>query len=100
MADKQSLFVNGGNGGNIGQVTTAAGGIPELVRAGENGLVVPPGDPSALAEAIARLFDDRALADRLGAAGRREVEQNHTKAAMLDAMEDVFRAAAAKRSRA
>ena len=81
-------------------VTTAAGGIPELVRGGENGLVVPPGDPSALAEAIARLFNDRALADRLAAAGRREVEQNHTKAAMLDAMEDVFRAAAAKRSRA
>ena len=81
-------------------VTTAAGGIPELVRGGENGLVVPAGNPAALAEAIARLFDDRALAGRLAAAGRREVEQKHTKTAMLDAMEEVFRAAIAHRSRA
>jgi glycosyltransferase involved in cell wall biosynthesis len=71
-------------------VTTAAGAIPELVRGGENGLVVPAENPAALAEAIARLLDDRALAGRLAAAGRREVEQKHTKAAMLDAMEQVF----------
>lgn len=81
-------------------VTTAAGAIPELVCGGENGLVVPAGNPAALAEAIAHLLDDRALAGRLAAAGRREVEQKHTKAAMLDAMEDVFRAAIANRSRA
>jgi glycosyltransferase involved in cell wall biosynthesis len=81
-------------------VTTAAGAIPELVRGGENGLVVPAGNPAALAEAIARLLDDRALAGRLAAAGRREVEQKHTKAAMLDAMEEVFRATIAKQSRA
>jgi glycosyltransferase involved in cell wall biosynthesis len=81
-------------------VTTAAGAIPELVRGGENGLVVPAGNPAALAEAIARLLDDRALAGRLAAAGRREVEQKHTQAAMLDAMEEVFRGAIAKRPRA
>jgi len=81
-------------------VTTAAGAIPELVRGGENGLVVPAGNPAALAEAIARLFDDRALAGRLAAAGRREVEQKHTQAAMLDAMEGIFRGAIAKRPRA
>jgi glycosyltransferase involved in cell wall biosynthesis len=79
-------------------VTTATGAIPELVRGGENGLVVPAGNPAALAEAIARLLNDRALAGRLAAAGRREVEQKHTKAAMLDAMENVFRAAIAKRT--
>jgi glycosyltransferase involved in cell wall biosynthesis len=78
-------------------VTTAAGAIPELVRGGENGLVVPAENPAALAEAIARLLGDRALAGRLAAAGRREVEQKHTKGAMLDAMEDVFRAATARR---
>ena len=81
-------------------VTTAAGAIPELVRGGENWLVVPSESPAALAEAIGRLFDDRALAGCLAAAGRREVEQKHTKAAMLDAMEDIFRAAIAKQSRA
>jgi glycosyltransferase involved in cell wall biosynthesis len=81
-------------------VTTAAGAIPELVRDGDNGLVVPAGNPAALAEAIARILDDPTLAGRLAAAGRREVEQKHTKTAMLDAMEGVFRAATAKRSRA
>jgi glycosyltransferase involved in cell wall biosynthesis len=74
-------------------VTTTVGAIPELVRGGENGLVVPAENPAALTEAIARLLDDPALADRLAAAGRREVEQKHTKAAMLDAMEVVFKQA-------
>jgi len=74
-------------------VTTAAGAIPELVRGGENGLVVPAENSAALAESITRLLDDKALAGRLAAAGRREVEQHHTRTAMLDAMEEVFRAA-------
>ena len=78
-------------------VATAAGGIPELVRDGEHGLVVAAENPAALAEAIARLLSDRALAGRLAAVGRREVEAHHTKRAMLDAMEVVFRAATAKR---
>ena len=74
-------------------VTTAAGAIPELVRDGENGLVVETENSAALAEAIVRLLNDRALAGRLAAAGRREIEQKHTKAAMLDGMEQVFHAA-------
>ncbi len=47
-------------------VGAAAGG---LVRDGETGLVVPAGDPAALASAIARVHRDDALRDRLGAAG-------------------------------
>jgi glycosyltransferase involved in cell wall biosynthesis len=78
-------------------VTTAAGGIPELVRDRDNGLLVPAEDAAALADAILRLLEDPALARRLAAAGRREVEQNHTRSAMLDAMESVFRAAIAER---
>lgn len=53
-----------------GAVGAAAGG---LVRDGETGLVVAPGDPEALAAAINRLLDDRRLRERLGAAAREAV---------------------------
>jgi glycosyltransferase involved in cell wall biosynthesis len=51
-------------------VATAVGGVPELIRDGESGLLVPPNDPGALAEGIDRLLGDRELARRLGEAGR------------------------------
>lgn len=51
-------------------VGATAGG---LVRHERNGLVVPAGDPTALAAAIRRLRDDRALRDQLGANARRDV---------------------------
>jgi len=43
------------------------GGIPDVVRNEENGLLVPPGDPDALARALRRVLSDRALAEQLGA---------------------------------
>lgn len=51
-------------------VTTPVGGIPEFVSDGVNGFLVPPGDSAALAERLAALVDDPALAARLGAEGR------------------------------
>jgi len=65
--------------------TTAVGAVAGgLVRDGETGLVVPPGDPQALAQAIGRLLADEVLRDRLGAAGRQALA-GHTYAAMADA---------------
>lgn len=49
-------------------VATAVGGVPEIVRDGENGLLVPPGDAAALADALARVFSDDGLRNRLSAA--------------------------------
>src|SRR5215218_1493388 len=46
-------------------VASKTGGIPEVVEDGVNGLLVPPGDPEALARAIDRLLADRSLANRL-----------------------------------
>jgi glycosyltransferase involved in cell wall biosynthesis len=46
-------------------IATAVGGVPEVVRDGENGLLVPPGDPEALAAAIRRFFADEELRRRL-----------------------------------
>ncbi|HXG41033.1 MAG TPA: glycosyltransferase [Candidatus Limnocylindrales bacterium] len=51
-------------------VSTPVSGIPEVVRDGGTGLLVPERDPTALADAIERLLDDEALADRLGHAGQ------------------------------
>jgi glycosyltransferase involved in cell wall biosynthesis len=57
-------------------VTTNVSGIPELVRDGVHGLLVPPDDPRALADAWARVGADPALAGRLAAAGRRRVTES------------------------
>src|SRR5262249_54272891 len=51
-------------------VSTAISGIPELVRDGETGLVVPPDDAGALAGALARLGRDSGLRQRLAVAAR------------------------------
>lgn len=47
-----------------------SGGVPEAIRDGETGLLVPPSDPSALAAAVVRILEDPALARKLGAGGR------------------------------
>jgi glycosyltransferase involved in cell wall biosynthesis len=54
-------------------IATATGGVTEIVTDGENGLLVPPGDPDALAAAVRRYFEDPALQDRLRAAARGSV---------------------------
>lgn len=51
-------------------VSTAVGGMPEAITDGVEGLLVPPRDPVALAEAIMRVADDRELRDRLAAGAR------------------------------
>jgi glycosyltransferase involved in cell wall biosynthesis len=59
-------------------VATWIAGIPELIRDGIDGLLVPPADAEALAAAIARLMDDPELAARLGRSGReRVIERYH-----------------------
>ncbi len=74
-------------------VTTPVGAIPELVTHNESGWIVKPEDPEALAGGISALLGQPELAKRLGEAGRTVVERKHTKAAMLDAMENVFKTA-------
>lgn len=59
-------------------VSTATGGIPEQIRDGETGLLVPPADPHALAAAVTRLLDDEPLRARLVANGLQQVQSEFT----------------------
>lgn len=54
-------------------VATAVGGVPEVVQDGENGLLVPPGDPDRLAGALRRILEEEGLRDRLAAAAKPSV---------------------------
>jgi glycosyltransferase involved in cell wall biosynthesis len=57
---------------------TAVGGVPELVVHGETGLLVPPNDPDALADAINDLLDDPEEMEEMGARGRQLVSDHYT----------------------
>ncbi|MGI8776701.1 MAG: glycosyltransferase family 4 protein [Acidimicrobiales bacterium] len=60
-------------------VATTGGALPEVVgRDGDTALLVPPGDPGALATAIGSLLDDAELRARIGAAGRTRVLDRFT----------------------
>ncbi len=58
-------------------VTTPVGGLPEVVRDGVSGLVVPPGRPDLLARALSRLVNDPGLRQELGTAASRLVLDRH-----------------------
>jgi glycosyltransferase involved in cell wall biosynthesis len=55
-------------------VATGVGGVPEIIRDGENGLLVPAGQPAPLADALLRLLGDPGLARRLADAGLASVQ--------------------------
>lgn len=56
-------------------ITTAVGGVPDVVADGVNGLLVPAGDPEAFADALRTFFEDADLRDRLRAAAAPSVER-------------------------
>jgi colanic acid/amylovoran biosynthesis glycosyltransferase len=67
-------------------VATRVAGIPELVRDGQSGLIVSPGDASEMASAVDRLLKDPALRNRFATAARQEIDRNfniHTESRWL-----------------
>jgi glycosyltransferase involved in cell wall biosynthesis len=63
-------------------IATRVGAIPSVIKEGETGLLVDPGDADGLRDALARLLSDSDLCQRLGAAGHDWVRRNYTSEAM------------------
>jgi len=73
-------------------IGTSAGGYTDIIVEGENGLLVPIGDVSALAQAMQRLIDDPALCDRLGKAAQERASM-YTAEYMVPRFEALYRQA-------
>jgi len=72
-------------------IASRAGGMPEVVRDGENGLLIAPGDVPALAAAMNRLLDDAHLRARMGEAGRTLVLREFSIEAMCEGNLAIYR---------
>ena len=71
-------------------VATTVNAVPDIVVAGETGLLAPPGRPDVLARAVGYLLDNPATAARLGAAGRAQLGPRLTPAALGDVLADTY----------
>lgn len=69
-------------------IVTRAGGSEETVEDGVSGLLVPPDDPRALADALVRVASDDALRQRLAAAGRARAVERYTTEQFVDRFVD------------
>ncbi len=77
-------------------VSTTVGSIPDVVRDGETGFVVPPRDAPALADRIDELLSNERLRARMGEAGRSLVERCYSLDRMLDELERIYHRVAGK----
>jgi glycosyltransferase involved in cell wall biosynthesis len=68
----------------VAAVATDVAGVRELLGSGA-GLIVPPGDPAAVAEALTKLLDDDELRRSSGAEGLRVITERHSIPSMRDA---------------
>lgn len=71
-------------------VASRTGGIPAIVDDRKTGLLVPPGDPGALAAAIGELIEHPELAQALGQAARERIDETFSVSAMVRAVEAVY----------
>lgn len=68
-----------------------AGGIPEVIEDGRTGILCPPGDAGAVADAIARLLHDPDAAQAMGERARERIESHFSVDAMVEGNLDVYR---------
>jgi glycosyltransferase involved in cell wall biosynthesis len=77
-------------GAGLPVVATAVGGTPEVVVEGETGLLVPPGDVSALAAALERLIRDPELCQAMGMAGRQRARACFSAQTMVERTQTLY----------
>jgi glycosyltransferase involved in cell wall biosynthesis len=78
-------------------VATRVGGVPDVVRDGEDGFLVDPGDTRALAERLVALATDDALRERVGAAARERVVARYAVERLVDDIDRLYRSLLASR---
>jgi glycosyltransferase involved in cell wall biosynthesis len=71
-------------------VATRVGGVPEVVVEGQTGILVPPRDPNALADALLTLLRDPNLRRRMGQAGRQRVQEYFSVDQMVSKTETLY----------
>jgi len=71
-------------------VATRVGSVPELIDDGRTGLLIEPGDPVGLADAIRAIVDDTARARGMAAAARKRVEERYSVGPMVDKYAEMF----------
>ncbi|HHW41964.1 MAG TPA: glycosyltransferase family 4 protein [Syntrophomonadaceae bacterium] len=71
-------------------VASAVGGIPEIIKDGRTGILVPPADPEALAHGVLTLLRDRELAQKLATQGRQLVSSEFSEYQMLRKTEEIY----------
>lgn len=71
-------------------VATTVGGLPEVLGSPETGLLIPPADPQALADALEKLLASPGLRETLGAAGRKRAETQFSVAANAQRLRDIY----------
>ena len=88
-------------GMSVGKPSVAAdtGGIPEVVKDGYNGFLVPPGDAERLADAILKLIHDPELRKTMGDRGREIMEKSFTAEIMAEKIEELYESVARKNRR-
>ncbi len=72
-------------------VASRVGGIPDQIRPGREGILVPPGDPKALSEALLGLLRDPERARRMGEAGRLRAATEFSHENMVRRVEGIYR---------